>query len=122
MPSEAIGVKAFTVLRYYSRDKIAGGYVVRDARGRALVYVYSRDRPRCGRRSADGRRGAADRHQHREAAGATWEGGSRLKGEAVATVSTDQTSWRPAILASLRPQRSILRGGSEHRTRQAPTR
>ena len=24
-------------------DKIAGGYVVRDANGQALVYVYSRD-------------------------------------------------------------------------------
>jgi K+/H+ antiporter YhaU regulatory subunit KhtT len=26
-------------------DKIAGGYVVRDANGQALAYVYSRDDP-----------------------------------------------------------------------------
>jgi K+/H+ antiporter YhaU regulatory subunit KhtT len=27
----------------WSADKIPGGYVVRDANGQALVYVYSRD-------------------------------------------------------------------------------
>jgi hypothetical protein len=28
-----------------ARDKIPGGYVVRDANGRALAYLYSRDNP-----------------------------------------------------------------------------
>jgi hypothetical protein len=27
----------------WSADKIAGGYVVRDANGQALAYIYSRD-------------------------------------------------------------------------------
>jgi hypothetical protein len=31
--------------RTLARDKIAGGYVVRDANGQALAYLYSRDDP-----------------------------------------------------------------------------
>jgi hypothetical protein len=31
------------MLRYYCRDTIPGGFVVRDASGQALAYLYSRD-------------------------------------------------------------------------------
>ena len=45
-------------------------YIVRDANGHALAYVYFEDEP--GRRAAaqtdDPRRGPADRRQHRQAA------------------------------------------------------
>jgi hypothetical protein len=55
-----------------------GGYVVRDANGQALLFVYSRDSDAEARQSegAHKGRGAADRCQHRAAAGATRQGGS----------------------------------------------
>jgi hypothetical protein len=52
-------------------DKMPGGYVVRDANGQALVYVYSRENEAEALQSkgADGRRGAEGRVKRREAAG-----------------------------------------------------
>jgi hypothetical protein len=51
-------------------DKVPGGYVVRDANGRALAYLYSRDNEADARagEGADEGRGAADRDQYRAAA------------------------------------------------------
>jgi hypothetical protein len=52
-------------------DKLPGGYVVRDANGQALVYLYSRESEAESDASqgADGGRGAADCHQRCQAAG-----------------------------------------------------
>jgi hypothetical protein len=46
------------------------GYVVRDATGQALAFLYSRDSDAEARQAKvpDERRGAADRRQHRAAA------------------------------------------------------
>jgi hypothetical protein len=55
-----------------------GGYVVRDANGQALAYVYSReneDEARQAKVLTKDRPGG--RHQHRAVAGAAWENGSR---------------------------------------------
>jgi hypothetical protein len=47
-------------------DKVPGGYVVRDANGQALAYVYSRDKRgrSAASKGAHKRRGATDPHQH----------------------------------------------------------
>jgi hypothetical protein len=57
-------------------DKMPGGYVVRDANGQVLPYLYSRDNPDEARQAKvlTSRRGAPHRRQHRAVAGATWEG------------------------------------------------
>jgi hypothetical protein len=60
-------------------DKISGGYVVRDANGQAIAYIYSRDNEAEAQQAKVRRRGAAHRHQHRAAAGAAREGRARLK-------------------------------------------
>jgi hypothetical protein len=53
-------------------DPMPGGYVVRDANGQALVYLYSRDNdaePQQAKGPDEGR-GTTDRCEHRKAAGA----------------------------------------------------
>jgi hypothetical protein len=45
-----------------------GGYVVRDANGQALVYVYSRASEAEALQANDGGRGATYRHQRRQVA------------------------------------------------------
>jgi hypothetical protein len=47
-------------------------YIVRDANGHALAYVYFEDEPQpaIGHQADDARRGAAHCSQHRQAAGA----------------------------------------------------
>jgi hypothetical protein len=62
-------------------DKIPGGYVVRDATGQAIAFVYSRDGEAEARQAKvlttdEARRVAAN---IRAAAGATREGGHRLR-------------------------------------------
>jgi hypothetical protein len=56
----------------WSLDEEEACFIVRDANGQALAYVYCEDEP--GRRAAaktpHPRRGSAHRRQHREAAGA----------------------------------------------------
>jgi hypothetical protein len=57
-------------------DKMPGGYVIRDATGQALAFLYSRD-TEADARQAKGpheRRGATHRHQHGAAAGAARDG------------------------------------------------
>jgi hypothetical protein len=44
-----------------------GGYVVRDANGQALAYLYSRDNPTEALQAMMLTKDAADRRQHREA-------------------------------------------------------
>jgi hypothetical protein len=55
----------------WSAEKIAGGYVVRDANGQALAYVYGRFKPVRGHagKNPHRRRGAPDRGEHCQAAG-----------------------------------------------------
>jgi hypothetical protein len=55
-------------------DKIQGGYVVRDANGQALAYIYSRETDVEALQAKVLTKDAADRHQHRAAAGAAREG------------------------------------------------
>ena len=56
-------------------DNIPGGYVVRDANGQALVYVYSRDNEDEARQAKV--RGAPDCRQRGAAAGVAGKGRSR---------------------------------------------
>jgi hypothetical protein len=60
-------------------DKMPGGYVVRDANGQAIAYLYSRDNEGGARQAkvltADEARRTAG--QHREAARTAGEGGAR---------------------------------------------
>jgi hypothetical protein len=58
-------------------DPMPGGYVVRDANGQALAYLYSRDNNAEARQAnAHEGRGATDRRQYRATAGVAGEGGS----------------------------------------------
>jgi hypothetical protein len=70
----------------WQTDKLLGSYVVRDANGQALAYLYSRDNPTEAGEGAHEGRGAPHRRQHRAAAGAAWEGGARL----MATLTDEQ--------------------------------
>jgi hypothetical protein len=85
-------------------DTAPGGHVVRDATGQALAYVYSRDNEDEARQAkgADQGRGEADRHQHRAAAGAARQGGSRLNSVYGAHEARYDWSRRAAELAEAR--------------------
>jgi hypothetical protein len=64
-------------------DPMPGGYVVRDAIGQALAYIYSRDNEDEARQARVLTKDrAADRYQRRATSGAAREGGSRLSAEA----------------------------------------
>jgi hypothetical protein len=85
-------------------EPIPGRYVVRDANGQALAYLYSRDNPtEALQANADKGRGATDRGQHREAAGAAREG------RPTAGLSLRLTAERELVSASTRGPASGLR-------------
>ena len=67
-------------------EPIPGGYVVRDANGQALTYLYWRDNPTEALQDADQGQGATDR-QSRSWADPTWPPELRARMEQVRHIS-----------------------------------
>jgi hypothetical protein len=65
-----------------------GGYVVRDANGQALTYLYSRDNPTEALQAKTPMKDEARRIaiKHRAAAGAAWEGRAGLRRSAPTSI------------------------------------